>query len=89
MPWKITDKLQARRAFIAAYWEQKWTMSALCQRFGISRQRGYEWLVRAMKEGWRSLADRSHCAKRPSCWQRDDRRGSLRMRRKHPFAGLA
>lgn len=62
MPWKIIDLKQARRHFVAARWESQESMSALCRRFGISRQCGYEWWRRAQQGTL--LAQRSHHTRR-------------------------
>jgi transposase InsO family protein len=35
-------------------------MSALCERYGVSRKTGYKWLKRFQAEGAKGLADRSH-----------------------------
>jgi transposase InsO family protein len=60
MPWNITIKEEARRAFIEAWWRGKTTVAALCRQFGISRRCGYRWLRRAQEEGCRGLGDKSH-----------------------------
>lgn len=59
MPWKETAVQDERSQFIDAWLEQEWTMSALCQEFGISRKTGYKWLERYDAGGRRALADRS------------------------------
>jgi len=86
MPWKITDKQKARRRFLAARWKNKDSMAALCRRFGISRQCGYEWWRRAL-HGDPLMAERSHCTKRAATlatrWQSRVRR----LRRRYRYAG--
>jgi transposase InsO family protein len=86
MPWKITDKKEARRRFLAARWNNKENMAALCRRFGISRQCGYEWWRRALR-GDPLRVERSHRTKRAAAlaarWQRRVRR----LRRRYRFAG--
>lgn len=63
MPWKITDKEQARRAFVELWWRGKTKVAAACRQFGISRQCGYRWLQRTRQEGCTRLKDRSHRTK--------------------------
>lgn len=53
-----TDSLQERQRFIEAWQTGHWSMSELCERFGISRPTGYKWRDRAA-HGF-SLLDRSH-----------------------------
>ncbi|HVZ63142.1 MAG TPA: integrase core domain-containing protein [Lacunisphaera sp.] len=86
MPWKITDKEKVRREFIAARWQNKESMTALCRHFGITRQCGYEWWRRAQSRD-PQMADRSHrtrCAEMLAArwWPRIQR-----LRRRYRFAG--
>jgi transposase InsO family protein len=86
MPWKTIDRMQARRRFVAARWNDKETMAALCRRFGISRQCGYEWWRRALR-GETLRSEHSHRTRRAAAlatrWQPRLRR----MRRRYRFAG--
>lgn len=86
MPWKITDQKEARRQFLAARWNNHEKMAALCRRFGISRQCGYEWWRRALA-GEPLRGERSHRTKRAAAlaarWQRRVRR----LRRRYRFSG--
>jgi putative transposase len=59
MPWMETCAMSERKAFIAEWRKQEESMTALCQRFGISRECGYKWLNRFMSEGPGGLDDRS------------------------------
>ena len=52
MAWKETDAMKERTKFLLA-WEREWelgegrvNMTALCSRFGVSRQTGYKWVGR-------------------------------------------
>jgi putative transposase len=86
MPWKTTDEQQARRRFVAARWHNQESMAALCRRFGISRQCGYEWWQRAL-HGAPLTADRSHRTRRAEAlaarWQPRVRW----LRRRYRFSG--
>jgi transposase InsO family protein len=86
MPWKITDKKEARRQFLQARWEQQESMAALCHRFGISRQCGYEWWRRA-QSGTLHASDCSHRTKRAAALAGRWQNRVLRMRRRYRFAG--
>jgi transposase InsO family protein len=59
MPWKETGPLQERVKFIAAALKSDDSFSAICEQFGISRQKGYKWLDRYKQGGVEALADRS------------------------------
>jgi len=65
-----TNPREERQRFVAALESEQWTMSELCERFGISRPTGYKWAARYRHGGVRALADRSrapqHCPHRVS-----------------------
>ena len=46
MPWKETGPFEERRRFVMACEEADESFAVICERFGISRQNGYEWLAR-------------------------------------------
>lgn len=60
MPWLETDPMHQRQQFIADHRRALYSMSALCERYGISRKTGYKWLGRFEAEGRAGLSDRSH-----------------------------
>jgi putative transposase len=68
MPWKETDPMSERLQFIAAYLSGLYSMTELCQRFGVRRNTGYKWLRRYREEGLAGLQERSrapqHCPHR-------------------------
>lgn len=64
MPWKDTNPVNERVQFVAAAEQGLYRMSELCERFGISRETGYEWLRRYRREGVDGLKDRSHAPER-------------------------
>ena len=59
MPWTETSPLSERLSFIADHQRGLFTMSELCDHYGISRKTGYKWLHRYQKEGELGLEDRS------------------------------
>ena len=42
MPWKETDPMNERVQFIAAYLSDVYSMTELCERFGIRRNAGHK-----------------------------------------------
>jgi transposase InsO family protein len=59
MPWKETGPFEERMKFIAAVLKDDDTFSAICARFGISRQKGYKWWDRYVEFGVDGLRDQS------------------------------
>ena len=60
MPWQESCAMDERVRFIADQQSGSWTMTELCERYGISRKVGYKWLDRYRLEGAAGLMDRSH-----------------------------
>ena len=85
MSWKFTTKKAARLQFLRARWEHKESMAALCRRFEVSRQCGYEWWRRAQSGG--AMEDRSHRTKHAEALAGRWRHRVLRLRRRYRFAG--
>ena len=89
MPWKATEPVDQRLQFIAAVVEDpRGNFSRLCERFGISRAKGYKWLERYEKDGPAGLEDRKPIAL--TCPHRTpdtivDR--IIELRKQHPFDG--
>jgi putative transposase len=48
LPWKETSLVTARKNFIDDYLSQQYSVTELCQRYGISRKTGYKWIDRFM-----------------------------------------
>jgi len=59
MPWKESTPMSERSEFVSFASREEANVSALCQRYGISRKTGYKWLHRLREHGWEDLADRS------------------------------
>jgi putative transposase len=60
MPWRESGPLDERLQFVRDAQRDRFTMSELCARYGVSRRIGYKWLARYDTEGRSGLADRSH-----------------------------
>ena len=65
MPWKESVTMDERLRFVRDALGDRFTMSELCARYGVSRRIGYKWLARYDTDGRRGLVDRSrapqHC----------------------------
>ena len=46
MPWRETRVLEERLRFVQDFESQEWTMTDLCQRYGVSRKTGYKYVAR-------------------------------------------
>ena len=68
MPWNETSPVDQRERFIADVRAGLFTMTELCERYGVSRTAGYKWVGRADAGGRAALTDRSraphHCPHR-------------------------
>lgn len=68
MPWKETNPMHERVQFIAAYLSEVYSMTELCERFGIRRNTGYKWVRRYTTEGRGGLQEKTrtphHCPHR-------------------------
>ena len=59
MPWKETGPFEERRRFVETCRDSDESFGAICEQFGISRQKGYKWLGRFEEGGLEGLVDRS------------------------------
>jgi putative transposase len=59
MPWLETSPVEERIQFIDDALSDRFTMSDLCARYGVSRRIGYKWLAQFAEEGKQGLANRS------------------------------
>jgi transposase InsO family protein len=77
-----------RLRFIQDALSDRFTMAALCARYGVSRRVGYKWLARYEEEGRQGLCDRSR-APHHSPQRIESALAELlcELRRQHPFWG--
>jgi putative transposase len=89
MPWKETRPVDERIRFIAAVKEDpRGNFTRLCQRFGISRTKGYKWLARYEAHGPAGLEDRKPAPKtRPHRTPNEVGDLVVALRKKYPFDG--
>lgn len=59
MPWREVTPMSERSEFLSFASRRELTMSALCQRYGVSRKTGYKWLRRSRESEPGELVDRS------------------------------
>jgi transposase InsO family protein len=88
MPWAETEPMKERARFIADVEGGLYSMTELCERYGISRRTGYKWLERYEARGPAGLVDRSRAPGR--CPHRVDARiatAIVEVRRAHPSWG--
>lgn len=88
MPWDERTRVDQRKDFIDAAESCLYTMTELCQAFGISRKTGYKWLSRYAVEGDEGLRDRSRSPRR--CPHRTDQsceQALVALRERHPRWG--
>jgi transposase len=88
MAWQDVEPMEERIRFVKDGRMGLYTMTELCERYGISRKTGYKWLARFEAEGAAGLVDRSRAPHR--CEHRMSeavREALLEVRRKHPSWG--
>ncbi len=88
MPWSETSPMKERVCFIDDLESCLYTMTELCEDYGISRKTGYKWVKRYATEGVEGLMDRSRAPKH--CPHRTEERvvqELLKAKRKHPHWG--
>jgi transposase len=88
MPWKETDPMTERLQFIAAYLNQVYSMTELCERFGIRRNTGYKWVRRYPEQGLAGLQERSRAPHRcPHRMSEEVEAVLLEAKQAHPHWG--
>ena len=88
MPWTETSPMDERLQFVRDALSDRFKMSELCARYGVSRRIGYKWLARYEAEGRRGLVNRSRSPHR--CPHKlNDAMAELLVaaREAHPFWG--
>ena len=59
MPWKETSAVEERNRFVLEWKTGLYTMTELCELYGVSRPTGYKWSRRYAESGLRGLEDLS------------------------------
>ena len=88
MPWREATPMDAKVEFIRARQRAEESMTASCERAGISRQCGYELWHRFQREGWSALQERSRAPHRvPWAVTRAQSEAILALRDQRPHWG--
>jgi transposase len=88
MPWKETSSMRERVEFITDWEDGIYSISSLCEKYGISRKTGYKFLDRYARDGFEGLLDRSRAPKSsPQRLGEDLTKLFVEVRRKHPRWG--
>ncbi len=88
MPWKETDAMKEKRAFIDAMLKQTKPFRELCREYGISEKTGYKWRKRFMEQGYAGLEEESRTPKSNSNSIEGETAAELiRLRLAHPSWG--
>lgn len=88
MPWKATSAMDERVRFVMDAERQETSFAALCRRYGVSRQAGYEWACRYREEGVLGLSERSRARHTQAhATSRSMVKAIVRLRSKHPSWG--
>ena len=88
MPWKIFSALGERWRFVQAALKHRLPFTTLCRAFGVSRQSGYKWLARFLRDGRAGLRNRSRRPRRtPNRMPRRWRQAVRQLRRRFPHWG--
>ena len=88
MPWLETDVIKERTRFVLEFESGLFSMTELCERFGISRQTGYELWKRYQAEGLPGLQDRVRGPKScPHKTSPEVEQALVALRRRYPSWG--
>ena len=88
MPWKETCVMDEKTAFIAECLRGELPMTALCERYGISRDTGYRLLGRYREEGPGGLEPRSRAPHRHGMTMVEEVAAAIvALRRQRPYWG--
>jgi putative transposase len=88
MPWSQTSPMDQRTQFIADYLRETFSISELCEHYGVSRKTGYKWIDRYLTLGPVGLDEHSRrpreCPRQTSAHVVE---ALLEARRRHPSWG--
>lgn len=88
MPWRASSTVDTKVEFVLDRQKGLWTMSELCDRYGISRESGYETWRRFQQRGLAGLAPRGHEPERhPNQMPEEIAAKLVALRREHPSWG--
>src|SRR5881397_811392 len=59
MPWMQTTATEQRLRFAEDFESGQWSMTELCERYGVTRPTGYKWVGRFREAGGPGMTERS------------------------------
>ena len=88
MPWSQTTPMDQRTQFIADYLRDVFSVTELCELYGISRKTGYKWIERYIRLGPAGLEEASRRPQHsPNATAPEMVEAILEARRRHPTWG--
>lgn len=88
MPWQEMSPMDCRMHFITDWQRGCWSMTELCEDYGISRKTGYKWIARHASDGPAGLADQSRRPRAsPTAVDPATAEIFVRLRRRYPRWG--
>lgn len=88
MPWNETCPMNERLKLIARIQEGEWSMTQLCEQFGVSRKTAYKWRDRYAAQGLDGLKDRSRAPHHhPNALAPEVEALIVKTRERHPHWG--
>ena len=72
MPWKNVSALEQKQRFVSLAGSGHFTVTELCQDFGVSRKTGHKWVARHAEGGMKALEERSRAPKSVTCRTSDE-----------------
>src|ERR1700752_579343 len=88
MPWSQTSRMDQRTQFIADYLRELWSVTELCDSYGISRKTAYKWIARYLRQGPAGLEERPRRPNTsPNRTPDEIQYALLEARRRHPSWG--
>jgi len=88
MPWSEASRMDQRAYFVLDSLSGHFSISELCDRYGIARKTGYKWIARYKAEGKAGCRDQKRAPRRhPNATPAKLEARIVRLRRKHPNWG--
>ena len=88
MPWSQTSPMDQRTKFIADYLRESFSISELCERYGVARKAGYKLIDRYLRYGPVGLEERSRKPHHsPNQTEPEIVAALLEVRHRHPSWG--
>lgn len=86
MPWKETCPMEERFGFIRDWLKHTWSVTGLCETYGISRKTGHKWIDRFKKSGEQGLVELSrarHSQANATSQEIEEKLVAIRLKHRH------